>query len=84
MVGLDKIDFEICGNEFVSTYSTVNSQITVLLDDHIKVNSAINNAIIFNINICPNLFHSNLIEPSQSILHLNNAGENIPNLPLAA
>ena len=36
LVGLDKIDFEICGNEFVSTYSTVNSQITVLLENHIN------------------------------------------------
>jgi len=86
LVGLDKVDFELCGNEFVLTYSTVNSQITVLLENHINVSSEINNDNLFNINICTNLSHSNFIETSQGLIQLIIAGENNSNsnLPLAA
>lgn len=86
LVGLDNIEFEICGIEFVSTYSTVNSQITVLLENHINVSSAINNDTLFSVNICPNLFHSNQIETNYDYFQSNKADENTPNfnLPLAA
>jgi len=83
LVGLDKVDFEICGKDFVSAYSTVNSQITVLLENHINVNSVINNDILFNINICTNLSHSILLETPQGLFQLNRAGENNPNLSIS-
>lgn len=85
LVGLDKVDFEICGIEFISTYSTVNSQITVNLENCINVNSTVNNSLLFSINTCPDLLSSNPFESSQN-LPTSIDRENIPsyNLPLAA
>jgi len=83
LVGLDRIDFELYGVEFVTKYSTVNSQVTVILENHINVISAINNDTLFSVSICPNLFHSNQSETNYDYFQSSKADENTPNFNLS-
>lgn len=67
----------------MTKYSTVNSQVTVLLENHIIVSSAINNDNLFSVSICPNLFHSNQIETNNDYFQSSKVDENTPNFNLS-
>jgi len=85
-VGLENIEFELCGNEFISAYSTVNNQITVHLQNKINISSSINLDALLSANTYPNLFHSNIVETHFDCLQsirIEEIRSNI-NLPLAA
>lgn len=50
LVGLDKIDFELCGNEFSSIYTT-NIPEVIIESNQIQVNSKVNKGVSLNFTI---------------------------------
>ncbi len=86
LVGLNRIDFEICGNELVSTYTTFNSQMTIPLENHIRIHSGINNESLFDLNFCSTTIHSDFNEQKSEYCQPSTFGDSISviNLPFAA
>jgi hypothetical protein len=57
LVGLDKVDFELCGNEFHSIYTT-NIPEVIIENNQIQVNSIVNKGVSLNFTIYPETHHT--------------------------
>lgn len=81
LVGIDKIDFELCGKDYVPFFNVNTSTITIS-NSWFNINTSINNNIFVNVNFCSDMLHSNQINTLTNNKNTNFSDEN--DLPLAA